>query len=118
LSGDPPAYRRSQCLDDRTRQIATVAAFAALGESDTLAIHTRYALNVGVSADELSELVALTIVHAGFPKAIRAAQTTGAVIDEHTSAASSAESNDDEDAGDVGASHRRLSRSKSSPPGA
>lgn len=69
-------------LDDRTRQIATVAAFAALGEIDTLEIHVRYALNVGVTPSELADVVALTTVHAGFPRAIEAAETIGRILDE------------------------------------
>ena len=69
-------------LDDRTRQIATVAAFAALGEIQTLEIHVRYALNIGVTPAELIDLVALTTVHAGFPRAIEAAETIGRILDE------------------------------------
>lgn len=59
-------------LDDRTRQIATVAAFAAIGATDFMKIHAGYALNVGVTEDELKEVVYLTTVHAGFPRAIAA----------------------------------------------
>jgi 4-carboxymuconolactone decarboxylase len=62
-------------LDHRTRQIAAVAAFAALGHRPFMKIHAGYALNLGVTADELKEVVYLTTVHAGFPRAIEAAQT-------------------------------------------
>ncbi len=62
-------------LDDRTRQIAAVAAFAALGHRPFMKIHAGYALNLGVTAQELKEVVYLTTVHAGFPRAIEAAQT-------------------------------------------
>lgn len=61
-------------LDHRTRQIAAVAAFAALGHRPFMKIHAGYALNLGVTAEEL-EVVYLTTVHAGFPRAIEAAQT-------------------------------------------
>jgi len=62
-------------LDHRTRQLAAVAAFAALGLRPFMKIHAGYALNHGVSREELKEIVYLTTVHAGFPRAIEAAQT-------------------------------------------
>ena len=62
-------------LDHRTRQIAAVAAFAALGHRPFMKTHAGYALNLGVTAEELKEVVYLTTVHAGFPRAIEAAQT-------------------------------------------
>ena len=61
-------------LDHRTRQLVTVSAFAAQGNLAYLKIHAGYALNLGVSEDELKEVVYLTTVHAGFPRAIDAAQ--------------------------------------------
>ncbi|WP_454828504.1 carboxymuconolactone decarboxylase family protein [Pseudoxanthomonas wuyuanensis] len=61
-------------LDRRTRQLVTVSAFAAQGNLRYLKIHAGYALNLGVSEDELKEVVYLTTVHAGFPRAIDAAQ--------------------------------------------
>ncbi len=62
-------------LDDRTRQLATVAAFAAQGNLPQLKIHAGYALKLGVTQDELKEIVYLTTVTAGFPRSIDAAQT-------------------------------------------
>lgn len=62
-------------LDHRARQLATVAAFAATGNRAQMKIHAGYALNLGVSREELKEIVYLTTVHAGFPRAIDAAQT-------------------------------------------
>ena len=61
-------------LDDRTRQLAAVAAFAAQGNLPQLKIHTGYALKLGVKQNELKEIVYLTTVTAGFPRAIDAAQ--------------------------------------------
>ena len=61
-------------LDDRTRQIGAVAAFAAMGERALMKIHAGYALNVGVTEEELKEVVYITTVAAGFPKAILASQ--------------------------------------------
>ncbi|MFD2031965.1 carboxymuconolactone decarboxylase family protein [Ancylobacter dichloromethanicus] len=61
-------------LDDRTRQLAAVAAFAATGQTAFLQIHAGYALNLGVSEEELKEVVYVTTVTAGFPRAIAASQ--------------------------------------------
>ncbi|WP_414545498.1 carboxymuconolactone decarboxylase family protein [Nostoc sp. CCY0012] len=63
-----------QGLDDRTRQLATVAAFAAAGNLPQLKIHAGYALRLGVTQDELKEIIYLTTVTAGFPRSIDAAQ--------------------------------------------
>ena len=63
-----------QGLDDRTRQLAAVAAFAAQGNLPQLKIHAGYALRLGVTQDELKEIVYLTTVTAGFPRSIDAAQ--------------------------------------------
>lgn len=74
-------WSRSQ-LDSRSRQIAAVSAFAALGHIAFMKIHASYALNVGVSEDELKEIVHLTTVHAGFPRAIEAAKALGELFAE------------------------------------
>lgn len=63
-----------QGLDDRTRQLAAVAAFAAQGNLPQLKIHAGYALKLGVTQNELKEIVYLTTVTAGFPRSIDAAQ--------------------------------------------
>ncbi|MFC1407229.1 MULTISPECIES: carboxymuconolactone decarboxylase family protein [Streptacidiphilus] len=61
-------------LDVRTRQLALVAAFAALGLGDFIKIHGGYALNAGVTEDELKEIVYLTTIPAGFARAVQASQ--------------------------------------------
>lgn len=63
-----------QGLDDRTRQLATVATFAATGNLPQLKIHAGYALRLGATQDELKEVIYLTTVTAGFPRSIDAAQ--------------------------------------------
>jgi 4-carboxymuconolactone decarboxylase len=73
-------------LDHRTRQLATVSAFAALGNQPFIKVHAGYALNLGVSEAELKEIVHLTTVHAGFPRAIEAAQTLSALFAERRAA--------------------------------
>lgn len=73
-------------LDDRTRQLAAVAAFAAMGERGLMKIHAGYALNVGVTEDELKEIVYMITVPAGFPKAILASQTMAELFEERREA--------------------------------
>lgn len=73
-------------LDNRTRQLAAVAAFAAIGEPVFMKVHAGYALNIGVSEDELKEIVYMVTVPAGFPKAIRASQVLSELFAEHRAA--------------------------------
>lgn len=71
-------------LDGRTRQLAAVAAFAAMGEPAFMSIHAGYALNLGASEEELKEIVYLTTVTAGFPKAIAASQALSELFAERS----------------------------------
>lgn len=73
-------------LDNRTRQLAAVAAFAAIGERVFMKIHAGYALNVGVTEGELKEIVYMVTVPAGFPKAIAASQTLSELFAERRAA--------------------------------
>ena len=61
-------------LDNRTRQLAAVAAFAAIGATAFMKVHAGYALNIGVTEDELKEIIYMVTVPAGFPRAIAASQ--------------------------------------------
>ncbi|MFO7483935.1 carboxymuconolactone decarboxylase family protein [Oceanibaculum nanhaiense] len=61
-------------LDSRTRQLAAVTAFAALGETGIMRVHAGYALNIGVTEEELKEAIYLVTVTSGFPRAIAASQ--------------------------------------------
>ncbi|MFQ3789014.1 carboxymuconolactone decarboxylase family protein [Halomonas sp. A29] len=74
-------------LDDRTRQLAAVAAMAALGETGLMRVHAGYALNVGASEDELKEIVYMITVPAGFPRAIAASQVLSELFSERRSSA-------------------------------
>ncbi|MDD1528201.1 carboxymuconolactone decarboxylase family protein [Bradyrhizobium sp. WBOS7] len=73
-------------LDNRTRQLATVAVFAAMGEPAFLKVHAGYALNLGASEEELKEIVYLTTVTAGFPRAIAASQALSELFAERRAA--------------------------------
>lgn len=75
-------------LDNRTRQLATVAVMAALGERNLMKVHAGYALNVGATDDELKEIIYLVTVPAGFPKAIAASQTLSELFEERRNQAS------------------------------
>jgi len=70
-------------LDARTRQLATVAVFAAQGNLAQMKIHAGYALRGGVKPAELKEMIYLTTVTSGFPRAIDAAQALREVLAAH-----------------------------------
>jgi 4-carboxymuconolactone decarboxylase len=69
-------------LDSRTRQLAAVAVFAAMGETALMRVHAGYALNVGVSEEELKEVIYMVTVPAGFPRAIMASQALSQLLAE------------------------------------
>ncbi len=65
-------YSREQ-LDLRAREIATIAALAALGNAQPqLKIHIEAALNVGCTRDEIVEVFMQIALYAGFPAALNA----------------------------------------------
>ncbi len=65
-------YSRPQ-LDLRSREIATIAALAALGNAQPqLKVHIEAALNVGCTRDEIVEVFIQMSVYAGFPAALNA----------------------------------------------
>ncbi|RDJ23309.1 carboxymuconolactone decarboxylase family protein [Bosea caraganae] len=58
-------------LDLRSREIATIAALAALGNAaPQLKVHIEAGLNVGLSRDEIVEILIQMAVYAGFPAAL------------------------------------------------
>lgn len=58
-------------LDLRSREIAVVAALTALGNaSPQLKVHIQGALNVGISRQEVVEIMMQMAVYAGFPAAL------------------------------------------------
>ena len=60
-------------LDLRSREIAVVAALTAMGNAaPQLKVHIEGALNVGVSRDEVVEVIMQMAVYAGFPAALNA----------------------------------------------
>ncbi|MBC7769375.1 MAG: carboxymuconolactone decarboxylase family protein [Phycisphaerales bacterium] len=71
-------------IDDKAREFAMIAALGALGAGGYVQLrqHAAYALTFGANADELRELVYLTTVSAGFPRALNMAAEIKAVLDE------------------------------------
>jgi 4-carboxymuconolactone decarboxylase len=58
-------------LDLRSREIAVVAALTAMGNAaPQLKVHIEGALNVGVSKDEIVEVMMQMSVYAGFPASL------------------------------------------------
>lgn len=70
-------------LTDQRNEISTVSMLAAQGGLDLqLKVHIEGALNVGVKPEELVEIIYLTKIYAGFPKAINAAKVMESVFKE------------------------------------
>ena len=60
-------------LDLKAREIATIAALAALGNAQPqLKVHIEAALNVGCTREEIVEIFMQMAVYAGFPAALNA----------------------------------------------
>lgn len=59
-------------VDLRTREIAAIAALAALGAAPQLRVHVAAALNLGCDRQVIIEILMQTAVYAGFPAALNA----------------------------------------------
>ena len=60
-------------LSQRDREIAVVAMLTALGGREPqLRVHLKAAMNVGLTAAELEEIIIHSVPYAGFPTAINA----------------------------------------------
>jgi 4-carboxymuconolactone decarboxylase len=58
-------------LDLRAREIATIAALTAMGNAaPQLKVHIEAGLNVGLSRNEITEIIMQMAVYAGFPAAL------------------------------------------------
>ena len=58
-------------LGPRDREIATIAALAAMGNAaPQLKVHIEAGLNVGLTRDEITEILMQMAVYAGFPAAL------------------------------------------------
>jgi 4-carboxymuconolactone decarboxylase len=58
-------------LDLRSREIATIAALTAMGTATPqLKVHIEAGLNVGLTREEITEIIMQMAVYAGFPAAL------------------------------------------------
>ncbi len=58
-------------LDLKSREIATIAALTAMGTATPqLKVHIHAGLNVGLTRDEITEIIMQMAVYAGFPAAL------------------------------------------------
>ncbi len=67
-------------LDRRTRSLITLAMLATLHHDEELAMHVRAALRIGVTAEEMREVLLQVGVYAGVPAANRAFRTAQDVL--------------------------------------
>jgi 4-carboxymuconolactone decarboxylase len=69
-------------LDRRTRSCLTLALLAALGREGELEMHVRAALRVGLTPEEIGEVLLHTAVYAGVPAANSAFAIARRVLEE------------------------------------
>ncbi len=74
-------YAREK-IPHTTRQLVTVAALTALGQSDELKLHILAALNVGCRPQEIAEAIFQTAVYAGVPAMNTGLKTLRSVLQE------------------------------------
>lgn len=67
-------------LDLRSRSLCTVAQLAALGRTDEFKGHLVGALNLGISRDELVEVLMQTACYAGVPTAVSALNAAAEIL--------------------------------------
>ncbi len=67
-------------LDLRSRSLCTVAQLAALGKIDELRGHLVGARNLGITREELIEVLMQTACYAGVPAAVQALNAAAAVL--------------------------------------
>ncbi len=76
-------------LDLRSRSLCTVAQLAALGKTDELKGHLVGALNLGITREELIEVLMQTACYAGVPAAVSALNAAAEIIKPPTGGAGS-----------------------------
>lgn len=70
-------------LDKQHRQIATIAALTAMGNArPQLKFHVNAGLNIGLTVENIREIMLLMSVYAGFPHAINGTMVLKEVVDE------------------------------------
>jgi 4-carboxymuconolactone decarboxylase len=69
-------------LDRRTRSCITLTALVALGREEELALHVRAALRIGLTPDEIKEVLLHSAIYCGVPAANGAFAVAQRVLDE------------------------------------
>jgi len=69
-------------LPRRTRSLLTLALMVALGRSDELRMHLRAALRIGVTREEIAEVLLQTAIYCGVPAANAAFHLAAEVLAE------------------------------------
>ena len=69
-------------LDRRTRSCITLTALVALGRDEELAMHVRAARRIGLTPDEIKEVLLHSAIYCGVPAANGAFAIAQAVLDE------------------------------------
>lgn len=66
-------YPHESSLDQRTRELATIAALTVLGYAiPELKLHIRAGLNCGATKEEIVEIITQMLAYCGFPAATNA----------------------------------------------
>ena len=69
-------------LDRRTRSCVTLAILVALGREEELGMHVRAALRIGLTPDEIKEVLLHSAIYCGVPAANGAFAVAQKVLDE------------------------------------
>ena len=69
-------------LDRRTRALINIGMLTALGRTEEIKIYLRAAPNIGVSRDEVREVLMQTAIYCGIPAALDSFRAAQAVFDE------------------------------------
>jgi 4-carboxymuconolactone decarboxylase len=73
-------YTRERLPLDK-REIVTLTSLITQGAFDQLEVHLRAALNVGLTKEEIIEIIIQCAAYSGFPKACQAMIIAGSVFD-------------------------------------
>ena len=68
-------------LDERSRELVTLGILLALGRDREATTHFQAALNIGLTREELAELLIHTSIYAGFPAMVTGAHLLADVLE-------------------------------------
>lgn len=74
----------SDVLTDRERVIITVTSLITQGAFDQLSLHAHTAMNVGITKEEITQMILQLIGYVGFPKTLAALQVVTNVYEENS----------------------------------